>query len=181
MRCLIVFVLSQLWLLSACNRATLEPTVTPTARATAPSAAPATATNTPVAAPETAVNVADVTAVTVSGSAGSYTFAVEIESPDLGCEQYADWWEVLSTDGELLYRRVLLHSHVNEQPFIRAGGPVEIEADTPIWVRAHMHPGGYGGKAWQGSVASGFTPAALAADFAAELAQADPLPQNCIF
>lgn len=44
----------------------------------------------------------------------------------------------MSTDGKLLYRRVLLHSHVDEQPFTRSGGPVPIQTDSVVWVRAHM-------------------------------------------
>ncbi|MCB0054175.1 MAG: hypothetical protein KDE24_32035, partial [Caldilinea sp.] len=68
--------------------------------------------------------VADVFGVTVRGDDGAYQFSVEIASPDTGCNQYADWWEVLDSDGNLLYRRILTHSHVDEQPFIRSGGPV---------------------------------------------------------
>ena len=90
---------------------------------------------------------ADVIAVQASGSPGAYQFNVGIRSPDKGCAQYADWWEVVSTDGKLLYRRVLLHSHVDEQPFTRSGGPVPIQPDTVVWVRAHMNTGGYGGAA----------------------------------
>ena len=82
---------------------------------------------------------ADVIGVQVSGAPGAYQFNVTIKSPDTGCQQYADWWEVVSEDGRLLYRRVLLHSHVDEQPFTRSGGPVPIQADTVVWVRAHEH------------------------------------------
>lgn len=127
------------------------------------------------------VAVADVVSVEASRESGSYVFAVGVSSPDTGCEQYADWWEVMGADGELLYRRVLTHSHVDEQPFTRSGGPVVIREDREVWVRAHMHPGGYGGIAWKGSVASGFAPATLAADFAAALAVSEPLPDACRF
>jgi len=34
-----------------------------------------------------------VTAVSVSGSENSYNFSVTIQSPDTGCDQYADWWD----------------------------------------------------------------------------------------
>lgn len=124
---------------------------------------------------------ADVLSVEVSGEAGAYRFAVEVRSPDLGCDQYADWWEVVSEDGELLYRRVLLHSHVSEQPFVRSGGPVPIETQTVVWVRAHMNTGGYGGAALRGSAQDGFSEAQLEADFAAGLSEVQPLPEDCAF
>ena len=94
---------------------------------------------------------ADVLAVQATGQPGAYEFSVSIRSPDKGCAQYADWWEVVSKDSKLLYRRVLLHSHVDEQPFTRSGGPVPIQPDTVVWVRAHMNNSGYGGIAFMGS------------------------------
>lgn len=124
---------------------------------------------------------ADIAAVSASGAAGAYTFSVTISSPDTGCDQYADWWEVLDEEGQLLYRRVLLHSHVGEQPFARSGGPVAVAADQVVWVRAHMSVGGYGGAAFKGSVQDGFVAAELAADFSAEVAEREPLPQGCAF
>lgn len=124
---------------------------------------------------------ADVTTVQASGQSGAYRFSVGIRSPDKGCSQYADWWEVVSTDGKLLYRRVLLHSHVSEQPFTRSGGPVPIQPDTVVWVRAHMNTGGYGGVALKGSVNAGFTASEMPAGFAAKLAAQPPLPDGCAF
>lgn len=125
--------------------------------------------------------LAHVRSLGTSGSDGNYTFSVTVESPDQGCEAYANYWEVLSNTGELLYRRVLLHSHVAEQPFTRSGGPVPVAPDDTVWVRAHFHPVGYGGDALRGSVAGGFEPDALSAGFAADLADAEPLPQGCAF
>jgi hypothetical protein len=124
---------------------------------------------------------ADVISVQASGQPGAYQFNVGIRSPDKGCAQYADWWEVVSADGKLLYRRVLLHSHVDEQPFTRSGGPVLIQADTVVWVRAHMNTGGYGGMAFQGSVKTGFKPAVPDSGFATGLARQQPLPEGCDF
>ena len=124
---------------------------------------------------------ADVIAVQVSGQPGVYQFNVTLRSPDTGCRQYADWWEVVSQDGKLLARRVLLHSHVNEQPFTRSGGPVSIQPATVVWVRAHMHPGGYGGTAFKGSVQTGFVQATPAPNFAMHLATQTPLPTACDF
>lgn len=124
---------------------------------------------------------ANVISVRVSGQPGAYDFDVGIRSPDTGCKQYADWWEVVSEDGKLLYRRVLLHSHVDEQPFSRNGGPVPIQPNTVVLVRAHMNASGYGGDVFKGSVTKGFTKTDLAADFAAALAKQQPLPQGCDF
>ena len=126
-------------------------------------------------------DVADVTAVRASGGAGAYQFSVTVRSPDTGCTQYADWWEVLGEDGKLIYRRVLLHSHVDEQPFTRGGGPVPIAADATVIVRAHMNTNGYGGAALKGSVKQGFTTVSLPAGFAADLAKRPPLPDGCAF
>lgn len=125
--------------------------------------------------------VADVVSAQASGNPGAYTFSVEIASPDEGCDRYADWWEVVTPEGELIYRHILLHSHVNEQPFERAGGPVEVDADTVVVIRAHMHPDGYGGQVLRGSVADGFTEAAADPDFAGDLESAPPQPRDCGF
>lgn len=124
---------------------------------------------------------ADVTTVKVTGEPGSYVFSVTIASPDTGCDQYADWWEVVSEDGALLYRRILAHSHVGEQPFTRSGGPVAIDPETAVWVRAHMFPGGYGGAVMHGSVSAGFEPASPPAGFGAELETVSPQPDGCAF
>jgi hypothetical protein len=125
--------------------------------------------------------LADVVSVAVRGEPGALELEVGVASLDTGCEQYADWWEVVDTDGRLLLRRVLRHSHVDEQPFRRSAGPVEIEPERTVWVRAHMHPTGYGGQAMRGSVAAGFAPATTEPGFAAELAGSPPLPEGCAF
>lgn len=124
---------------------------------------------------------ADVVSVSASGSPQSYDFLVGVLSPETGCDRYADWWEVLSEDGALLYRRILAHSHPDEQPFERAGGPVPVDAETIVWVRAHLAPGGYGGAAMRGSVAGGFSTATLDASFAAALESSAPQPEPCAF
>lgn len=128
-----------------------------------------------------AAATADVMSVSTTGQPGSYRFDVGIQSPDKGCDQYADWWEVISQDGRVLYRRVLSHSHVEEQPFVRSGEPVSVEAGTVVWVRAHMHPTGYGGTAFTGSVQDGFHVADLPASFAADAAEQLPRPPGCRF
>ena len=95
---------------------------------------------------ETTEGVAQVTNVSASGSNNQYNLSVTISSPDLGCHQYTNWWEVIDLDGNLLYRRILGHSHVNEQPFTRSGGPVAITENTEVYIRAHMNTTSYGSK-----------------------------------
>ena len=129
-------------------------------------------------------NAAVVTHVVVTGGEGSYTFSVTLESPDTGCNQYADWWEVISADGTtLIYRRILAHSHVSEQPFIRSGGVVAIAANQEVIVRGHMNPMGYGAgvNTMKGTVVGGFQTFEVAADFAATLEKAAPQPSGCAF
>jgi len=122
-----------------------------------------------------------VSGVSISGNAGSYTFNVELTSPDTGCEQYADWWEVIDEDGKLIHRRVLGHSHVGEQPFVRSGSRINLTADAFVYVRGHMNNSGYGTVVYAGSVTDGFKEAILSADFAKELEDDRPQPPNCAF
>jgi hypothetical protein len=44
-----------------------------------------------------------------------------------------------------------------------------------------MHPTGYGGTAFTGSVQDGFEPADLPASFAAQVGKQPPLPPACRF
>lgn len=124
---------------------------------------------------------ADVLSVSVSGNPGDYQFAVQISSPDTGCDQFADWWEVVSPEGELLYRRILLHSHVSEQPFTRGGGPVAIQADALVFIRAHMNTVGYGGLVLGGSPQTGFEPVEVEPGFGSGLERSPPQPEGCAF
>lgn len=124
---------------------------------------------------------AEVIKVTVSGNDNDYQFFVTLQSPDTGCDQYADWWEVISESGTLLYRRILAHSHVNEQPFTRSGGPVDIAETGKIWIIAHMNNAGYGQVAKFGSVETGFKTDTIPATLLKGLDEKQPLPSGCAF
>ncbi len=124
---------------------------------------------------------ANIVSVEVSGNENSYTFKVGIKSPDTGCDQYANWWEVLSEDGKLIYRRILGHSHVNEQPFIRSGGTVAIGKEQIVWVRAHMNNSGYGGEVFKGTVKEGFAKFDADTNFSKEIEAESPQPNGCAF
>ncbi len=125
--------------------------------------------------------LAEVIQVNVSGTEDNYQFSVTIRSPDLGCEQYANWWEVVTPGGALLYRRVLGHSHVTEQPFTRSGGPVKIKSQDSVFIRAHMHPHGYGTQAMTGTVLNGWKEIQVDTSFGSDLANQEPLPGPCPF
>jgi hypothetical protein len=133
---------------------------------------------------------ANVMAVSVSGNSGAYTFSVSVESADIDCNQFADWWEVLSEDGTLIFRRILEHPHTDENgtsdpdapgnTFTRSGDPVEVEADKVVIVRAHMSNGGYNGTAMRGSVNEGFSEAMdIDSQFAPGVEVENPLPEGC--
>lgn len=47
---------------------------------------------------------------------------VTLSHPDTGWDHYADVWRVYTPDGTMLAERVLVHPHVNEQPFTRSAG-----------------------------------------------------------
>lgn len=119
--------------------------------------------------------------VEVSGEENAYTFAVTIESPDTGCDQYANWWEVVDLEGNLVYRRILDHSHVTEQPFTRPGENIELSAGQEVYVRMHMNNSGYAVKGQKGSVAKGFQAVELDAEFAKDLEKSEPLPSACAY
>jgi hypothetical protein len=129
----------------------------------------------------TSADTANVLEVKTTGGEGSYTFSVMVRSPDSGCDEFADWWEVLSESGELIYRRVLLHSHVDEQPFTRTGGPVNVQPREMVFVRAHMSTTGYGGVTMRGSVTEGFRVAELPSGFGDGVEVEQPLPTGCSF
>lgn len=126
-------------------------------------------------------NSAKIVSVKSTGVENNYNFSVGILSPDKGCSQYANWWEVISENGDLIYRRILGHSHVNEQPFVRSGGSVKISKDQTVIVRLHMNNSGYSINTYKGSVSKGFYSFKTANDFALDLANNSPLPTGCAF
>lgn len=123
---------------------------------------------------------ANVTAVSAKGNEGAYRFAVTLKSDETGCE-YADWWEVLNQKGDLLYRRILVHSHPDTQPFTRSGGKVNIKADEIVYVRAHMNKLGYVGDVFKGTVSKGFVRVTNVPKFEKRLEKELPLPSGCAF
>jgi len=81
--------------------------------------------STPVVADEPVIENA-----TANQSSGDWRFDVTLSHPDTGWDHYADGWRVLDMDGNQLGLRVLVHPHVDEQPFTRSLGGVAIPAGT---------------------------------------------------
>jgi hypothetical protein len=91
---------------------------------------------------------ADVLNVVVSCNSETVCrFDVTVKHHDEGWKHYANRWEVLSPDGEILATRVLAHPHDNEQPFTRSLSNVRIPNDLlEVVVRAHDLQHEYGGE-----------------------------------
>jgi len=74
-----------------------------------------------------------------------YRFSVTVRHDDEGWDHYADKWEVLDMQGASLGSRVLMHPHVNEQPFTRSmtlSIPMHVKE---VRIRAHDKVHGEGG------------------------------------
>ena len=82
-------------------------------------------------------------------SGGAWRFDVTLRHADSGWEHYADGWEVLAPDGASLGMRVLVHPHVNEQPFTRSlGGVVIPDGITEVVIRARDNVDGWTAKTY---------------------------------
>lgn len=76
-----------------------------------------------------------------------WQISVTLSHPDTGWDHYADGWEVQTPTGESLGVRVLVHPHVEEQPFTRSlGGVVVPEGVIELVIRARCNVDGYTGE-----------------------------------
>jgi hypothetical protein len=79
----------------------------------------------------------EIVEATATPSGGNWTFSVTLKHDDAGWDHYADLWQVLTPEGELLGERVLLHPHVDEQPFTRSLSGVTVPQDmSEVVIRA---------------------------------------------
>lgn len=75
-------------------------------------------------------------------SGATWTFSVTLRHEDTGWDHYADLWQVFTPEGDLLGERVLLHPHVEEQPFTRSLSGVAIPdgvSEVVIKARDSVH------------------------------------------
>jgi hypothetical protein len=132
--------------------------------------------------------------------AGSYQVTVTLQSPDQACDDYADWWEVLSEDGTLVGRHILEGPQGFEKPFeSQAVMPVEDPSQVLI-IRAHFSSdvdetfisygnlpylddeipsSKYPNQAMKGSIQKGFKSVRIPRRFAAKVERQDPQPGPC--
>jgi hypothetical protein len=90
---------------------------------------------------------ADVISATVEYSGGDfYRFSVTVQHDDEDWEHFAKAWEVLDSDGNMLGNRVLLHPHVNEQPFTRSQTISIPDNVNQVTIRAYDLIHKFGGK-----------------------------------
>ena len=74
---------------------------------------------------------------TQSGN-NQWSVSVTLKHGDTGWDHYADNWRVVDETGKVLGDRVLLHPHVNEQPFTRSLSGVAIPAEIKkVFIEAH--------------------------------------------
>ncbi|RDI72906.1 hypothetical protein [Halopelagius longus] len=113
----------------------------------------ATATETPEGLD---LREANVTAVDWRVMNGVHRFDVTLYHDDDGEEGYADWWQIETTDGTVLVRRDLLHSHGTRE-FTRSES-VDLPDDvTCVVVRGHDQTHGFGGQAMVVNLETGET------------------------
>ena len=78
-------------------------------------------------------------------SGDTWTFSVTLRHADTGWDDYADGWRVVLDDGTEIGLRVLHHPHVNEQPFTRSLGGVEVpEGVDEVFIEARTNVDGWG-------------------------------------
>ncbi|MFK8075091.1 MAG: hypothetical protein AB8B84_00800 [Granulosicoccus sp.] len=89
---------------------------------------------------------ADVLNATIKHLGGDrYRIDTTVKHDDAGWDHYADRWDVLDTDGNVLDSRVLAHPHDNEQPFTRSLTLSIPAGMTTVIIRANDSVHGLGG------------------------------------
>ena len=81
--------------------------------------------------------------VKVTKEDDTYRFSVRILHQDSGWEHYVNRYEVLDSDENILATRVLVHPHINEQPFTRSLTAVITKNVDVVYVRANDSVDGY--------------------------------------
>jgi len=56
----------------------------------------------------------------------TYHFSVTLKHADAGWDHYANQWQILTPEHQVLGTRTLFHPHVDEQPFTRSLGGIKV-------------------------------------------------------
>ena len=87
---------------------------------------------------------AEIRAVEAAPSGDGWRFSVTLAHGDTGWDHYADAWRVVGPDGAVYGERVLLHPHVDEQPFTRSLTGVKIPRGVEtVWIEARDNVHGW--------------------------------------
>ena len=70
--------------------------------------------------------------------------SVTLRHDDTGWDDYADAWRIVTEDGEIMGERILLHPHVEEQPFTRSLGGVALPPGRAYFIEARSLGEDYG-------------------------------------
>ena len=94
---------------------------------------------------------ADVLTASAQRQGDGWRVTATVAHADTGWEHYADAFEVLLPDGTVLTQRILVHPHVNEQPFTRSTIEAVIvpAGITTLLVRARDNVDGHGGRTYE--------------------------------
>ena len=131
-------------------------------------------------------------------SPSDYTLTVTLQSMDEDCDRRADWWEIVSLDGELKpgRRKLLEGFHRGPETFQDSLEHVNLQPDEEVLIRAHFQGNylskrdpfstdnhffsrsGYTDQALKGSIETGFHSVRISENFAKSLEQQEPLPDK---
>lgn len=76
---------------------------------------------------------------------GTYSLSATLTHRDEGWNHYANKWEVVTPEGQVLGTRTLFHPHVDEQPFTRSLARVEVPIGvTEVIIRGYDNVHGAG-------------------------------------
>lgn len=75
--------------------------------------------------------------IQAAGGDNMFRVDVTIKHADTGWDHYANQWDILDENGELLGSRVLHHPHENEQPFTRSLSLMIPAQVTTVTIIAH--------------------------------------------
>jgi hypothetical protein len=67
-----------------------------------------------------------------------WSVSVTLKHNDTGWDHYADEWRIVDIDGQVFGNRVLLHPHMDEQPFTRSANGILVPDNMAvIFIEAH--------------------------------------------